>query len=753
MRYGGWMMAGLVATITAVAAGCGGEADGPAGGAATGREEADAGSDPRAENTRRMAVLLDSLARNQSSRDPDASEEQLRELRREGPGPGLRGEATHMGQVAEKLLHMGRTEEAVREYEELRDLVERNDDVVPLDFQLAAHELLGAAYLHQARERNCVGEHAIARCRVPIGPEGVHPDPAPARAAARQYRRVLERAPEDMNALWLLNLAAMMAGDHPDGVPEKWRIPPTAFEAEDDVGRLPDVATSLGVDYRSLAGGAIAEDFDGDGDLDLMATGQSLTDTIRYYRNEREEGFVEATAAAGLAGITGGLNAVQADHDNDGDVDVLILRGGWMPEPQPNSLLRNDGDGTFTDVTAEAGLLDPWRSTQVGRWADYDGDGWLDLFIGAEVREPDSLVSQLFRNDGDGTFTEVAGRVGLDAVGFVKGADWGDYDNDGRPDLYVTRHGEGNLLFHNDGPTDAGGWSFTEVSEQAGVGEPVESFPAWFFDYDNDGWLDLFASGYGMVAGDQASEYLGLSLLATLPAVYRNRGDGTFEHVTEAVGMDRVMYPMGSNHGDIDNDGWPDIFVGTGNPDFRTLIPNRLFRNDEGTRFLDVTTSAGVGAIFKGHGVAFGDLDSDGDQDVYMVLGGAYAGDDAANALFENPGHGHRWVTLRLEGREANRSGVGARIRAVVDTGGGRRSVHVTAGTGGSFGANSLQQEIGLGDARSLDTLEVRWPGSGTVDVFTGVPMDRILVVREGAAGPDAVPADSFPLPTGSLRR
>ncbi len=700
-------------------------------------------------DTERMAAVLDSLARSQTSRDPDASQEQLAELRREGPGPGLRGRAVYLGQVAEKLLHMGRTDEAVETYEELRSLVEENVDVVPMDFQLAAHDLLGAAYLHRAQERNCVGEHAIPRCRVPVGSAGVHPDPEPARAAAREYRWVLERAPEDMNAVWLLNLAAMMAGDHPEGVPERWRIPRAAFEPEGELGPLPDVAPALGVNHRSLAGGAIAEDFDGDGDLDLLATGQSLRDTIRYWRNEREEGFVDATREAGLEGITGGLYAVQADYDNDGDADVLVVRGGWMPDPQPNSLLRNDGDGRFTDVTRQAGLLEPWRTGQVGAWADYDGDGWLDLFIGAEVRDPDSLVSQLFHNDGDGTFTEVAAEVGLDAVGFVKGADWGDYDDDGRPDLYVSRHGQPNLLFHNDGPDGEGGWSFTEVAARAGVEEPLQSFPTWFFDYDNDGRLDLFVAGFGMSAGDQAGEYLGRDFEAVRPRLYRNRGDGTFEDVTAEAGLDRAIYPMGSNHGDVDGDGWEEILVGTGNPDFRTLIPNRLFRNARGRGFRDVTVSAGVGTIFKGHAVAFGDLDGDGDQDVYQSLGGAYDGDDANNALFLNPGHGNRWITLRLVGREANRSGVGARIRAVVEAGGRRRTVHVTAGTGGSFGANSLQQEIGLGDARSLDTLEIRWPGSGTVDVFTDVPLDRVLEVREGADSVGIVPADSFPLPAG----
>ena len=179
------------------------------------------------------------------------------------------------------------------------------------------------------------------------------------------------------------------------------------------------------------------------------------------------------------------------------------------------------------------------------------------------------------------------------------------------------------------------------------------------WDFDQDGWLDLFVSGWRAAAGDIAAEFLGIPGNDEKPRLYRNLQDGTFEDVTEQTGLNKVMYTMGSNYGDLDGDGWLDFYVGTGDPNLRALMPNRMFRNVNGVRFEEVTTHGGFGHLQKGHGVAFGDIDHDGDQDVYQVMGGAFEGDLARNTLFENPGHGNEWVILSLEGKTSNHSGMG----------------------------------------------------------------------------------------------
>ena len=220
-----------------------------------------------------------------------------------------------------------------------------------------------------------------------------------------------------------------------------------------------------------------------------------------------------------------------------------------------------------------------------------------------------------------------------------------------------------------------------------------------------------------------------------MPRLYHNNHDGTFSDVTHAMRLDRVALPMGSNFGDLDNDGWLDVYIGTGEPSLGALIPNRLFRNAEGRFFQDVTTSADVGNLQKGHGVAFGDLDNDGDQDILEEMGGWFESDMAPHVLFRNPGHGHHWITLRLEGRRSNRSAIGARIKVRLMTARGGRDVYLTAGTGGSFGGNSLQQEIGLGAATGIEAIQVTWPATGEEQMFRDVAMDRVYRVVESEAG------------------
>jgi hypothetical protein len=363
------------------------------------------------------------------------------------------------------------------------------------------------------------------------------------------------------------------------------------------------------------------------------------------------------------------------------------------------------------------------------RWAPADGD---------------PHPCELYRNNGDGTFTNIAAEAGLDVRAYTKAVVWGDIDNDNDPDLYLSSWDSPNRLFRNDGD-----WTFTDITDAAGVGEPVESFPAWFFDMNNDGWQDLFVSGWRASAGDMTAEVTGDSIEAAMPRLYRNNGDGTFTDISVDAGLQKVIYAMGSNFGDLDNDGRLDVYIGSGDPDFRTLIPNRAFRNRGNGRFEEVTYAGGFGHLQKGHGVAFGDLDHDGDQDIYAVMGGAFEGDVFHNVLYENPGFGHHWVTLDLVGTTSNRGAIGARIAVTIAEGDSTRTLHRTVGTGGSFGASSLQQEIGLGNATGIQSLQVTWPATGRTQRFTSVPMDRVLRIREDADAPTVVERPRVPLATG----
>ena len=199
---------------------------------------------------------------------------------------------------------------------------------------------------------------------------------------------------------------------------------------------------------------------------------------------------------------------------------------------------------------------------------------------------------------------------------------------------------------------------------------------------------------------------------------------------------------MGCNFGDLDNDGWLDFYAGTGEPNLQTLVPNRVFKNEGGARFVDITVAGGFGHLQKGHGVAFADLDHDGDQDIFTVIGGAYSGDVFQNALYRNPGHGHHWIKLIFKGVKSNP--IGARYAITVD--GGKRTLHRVVTTGGSFGSSPLRQEVGLGKATKVDRLEVTWPASGVRQSFEGLLADKTYRITEGSDAPELVELPASPL-------
>lgn len=660
-------------------------------------------------------------------------------------------------QIANQLLLAGRSKEALEVFESLQPLLASltNLPAAQKRGEMASlHGAIGIAALRLGEQENCLLNHRATSCLFPIERAGVHTLPRGSRRAIEAFTAQLALDPENRGARWLLNLANMTVGEYPQSVPARWRIPPDAFNSEFDIRRFPDVSAGTGLDVVGLAGGCVLEDFDGDGDLDVMASSWGLRDQLRYFRNDGARGFVDDTKAAGLWGEWGGINLTHADYDNDGDADVFVHRGGWMGEAGriPNSLLRNAGNGTFTDVTEAAGLLS-FHPTHAAAWGDFDNDGALDLFVGNEDAGAGAHPVQLYRNLGNGAFEDLAPRVGLGVLGMVKGASWGDFNNDGRLDLYVSRFGKPNMLWRNDGRGPDGTWQFTDVAQGAGVEQPVLSFATWFWDYDNDGWLDIFVAGWDAApVGVVASAYLGAPPPQGTPRLFRNKGDGTFQDVTTHVRLDRVLLSMGANFGDLDNDGFLDLYLGTGGPDLTSLVPNRMFRSAGGMAFQDVTTSGGFGHVQKGHGIAFGDIDNDGDQDVYAVLGGWFTGDVYQNALYENPGHGNHWIAITFEGTRSNRMGVGARVKVRVQTPRGAREIFRHVSDGGSFGSSPFQQSIGLGDATSIETIEVTWPVTGTVQVFRDVSLDRFVRIREGDGTVMPLPRSAFAL-RESLRR
>jgi len=586
-------------------------------------------------------------------------------------------------------------------------------------------EVLGVAYLHKSQMENGVYQTPGEQCIFPPRENLCYRQTGDSGKAIDYLTKYLELTPgrPDIEQVkWLLNVAYMTLGKYPAGVPQKYLIPQPVFQSKETIGKFRDVAPASGLGFVSMAGGVVADDFENDGLLDVVVSSYDVCQPLRFFHNDGDGTFTDHTAQAGLTGQLGGLNLIQGDYNNDGCMDILVLRGAWE-FPERKSLLRNNCDGTFTDVTREAGLAEPATRTQTAVWADINNDGLLDLFVGSE-----NGPSQLFLNKGDGTFQDISQSSGVDRIAFTKGVAAADYDNDGYVDFYVSNLYGGNFLYHNNHDN-----TFTEVSQQAGVHQPQsQSFATWFFDYDNDGWPDLFVTTYFFSTDETIHSYLGLPTNASTMKLYRNLGNGTFRDVTADTGLNKINIPMGANFGDVDNDGYPDIYLATGGPEYGALAPKMLLRNHEGKYFSDVTASSGTGDLHKGHGVAFADLGNNGLEDLLVSIGGATPGDAHQFRVFENPGNGNDWITVKLVGVKSNRAGIGARIKVTVeDEGQVPRSIYRTVGSGGSFGANPIEQHIGLGKSAKIASLEVWWPASNTRQSFTQVGKNQFIQIKE----------------------
>lgn len=647
---------------------------------------------------------------------------------------------TALNTLANEHLKAGNSETASEIFENLLKLILKNKETYTASSIDALRKSIAISNLRIGEQSNCIMLHGAQSCIFPISKSAQHLNQIGSKKAMQQLSLLLEKSPNDIALKWLYNIAAQTVGDYPHNVPTKWLIPMSHFESESQMPAFTNIAKQTNTDIVDLAGGSVAEDFNNDGHIDLMVSAWGFNSQIKLLINNGEGQFEDVTNKSGLMGLVGGLNMVSADYDNDGDTDVLVLRGGWKLKNGliPNSLLMNDGHGYFSDVTESANILS-FHPTQTAAWGDYDNDGWLDLFIGNESITGDLHYSELYHNNQDGTFSESAKSVGLQTSGYIKGTAWGDYNNDGKIDLYVSRMDQSNQLFQNNCMSQ--NCVFKNVSKKAGVGNPIHSFPTWFWDFNNDGWLDVFVADYDLNAYISPNEkslqvsqviqdYISEKTPQSIPRLYQNNQDGTFTDVTIKQNLDHTLVAMGANFGDIDNDGYLDMYIGTGDPDFRTLIPNRMFRNNQGKYFQDVTTTNAVGHLQKGHAISFADFDNDGDQDIYAVMGGAYSGDFFQNALFLNPGHGNNWLTLKLIGSTSNTSAIGARVKVIINENNQLREIHRVVGTGGSFGANSLQLEIGLSQATTIEKISVIWPSQITQE-FSQVQVNQHYLILE----------------------
>jgi len=471
-----------------------------------------------------------------------------------------------------------------------------------------------------------------------------------------------------------------------------------------------DVTDEAGVGDIGSSPGCAWGDYDNDGFLDLYETsssGGALSEN-HLYRNQGDGTFVDVAEETGVRGVLSlSYAAGFADYDNDGDLDLFVAAiGPW------NTLYNNQGDGSFADVTEAAGVVDSVLGNLGVAWADYDLDGWLDLYVTSAANGGQPAVNHLYRNIGDGTLVDMALALGVESPGFSESATWADYDNDGDPDLYVTNRPSFPLpsedfLYRNEGDG-----TFTDVSEAAGLGDEGTGITGSWGDYDNDGHLDLYLA----------------RVLDDPDILYRNNADGTFTDVTIEAGLGLASAQVHGSWADYDNDGDLDIYV----TDFKSGETNVLYRNNGDGTFTDVAADAGVAGSpsVRSSTACWGDYDGDGDLDLYVTNEPFYQ-----NKLYRNEGNDNHFLVIKTVGTVSNRDGYGARVRISYPQGIQIREV----GAGSGFTSmNSLPVEFGLGAEIIVDTLFIRWP-SGLRDTVYALEADQFLTCTEGEGCVDTV--------------
>lgn len=507
---------------------------------------------------------------------------------------------------------------------------------------------------------------------------------------------------------------------------------------------------------ESLGPGVAFLDFDNDGWMDIYLVNSGACDFYKppkplasaLYRNNRDGTFTDVTRIAGVPGIGFGMGVAAADYDNDGNVDLLVTGYGG------SVLYHNNGDGTFADVTRKSGITFPhWTTSAV--WFDFDNDGLLDLFVCSfvefglnkhvhcgdnklgrryycipKVFQPTSSV--LFRNNGDGTFTKISAGTEIErALGKGLGVVACDINNDGLFDLFVANDTVQNFLFVNRGN---GGWEEIGLSAEVAYsvdGKARSGMGVDAADLDGDGWAELFVA----------------NLDREMFSLYRNNRDETFTDDAQRHGVaqaTRLLSGWGLKFFDYDNDGRVDLFLANGHPDdmveiYNTSVKYRepllLFHQEDG-RLRNVSNVAGPAfqRPLSARGLAVGDFNNDGQVDVLVGVNGG-----APLLLKNRAATGNHWVGLKLVGKRSNRDAVGARI--TWSAGGMKRSRTKTAG-GSYLSSHDPREVLGLGSAKTLDWVEVRWPRpSDRVERFKPVP-DRYSILIEGDG--ESVPPDQL---------
>lgn len=536
-------------------------------------------------------------------------------------------------------------------------------------------------------------------------------------------RQACEDNPQDIRYRWMLRALTLHSGQLEKTIQESFRlnVPPAAPATF----QFSDVTTSSGTGRLALGRGAAWGDFDNDGSDDILVGAERAP--FRLLRNRKDGTFEDVAGNMGLVDPEGlGCYAAQfVDYDNDGFQDIFLTSNGWGGGGRL-FLFHNDSGKRFRDSTRAAGLAEPVNAFG-SAWADYDNDGLVDLAVAAGIIDPaagDRI--RLYHNEGNGKFREVGEQAGLTQRARWISVCWGDYDGDGRQDLLATSYDAGPFLFRN-----LGHGRFEDVTSRCGIRNLKHAYTCEFLDFDNDGKLDIFVSTYPegdyktMIESKVSRSVVDHSQHQLL---FRNNGDGTFRNVTADASVTGWYGAMSSQTGDLDNDGFDEILLGTGNPALDWCEPKVILHNNGKSQFTDVAESSKLVHFGMLHGMALADYDDTGNLSLFGSFGGFYWGSRETSRLYRNSGSGNLSLEIRLVGTRSNRDAIGAKLTALA----GQHTIYKWVSGGCGFGSgNSRCVHLGLGQEKQVKHLHIDWP-SGLRQSFHFVEAGQRIEITEG---------------------
>lgn len=629
---------------------------------------------------------------------------------------------------ASELLYSGKTSECRAKLYQLLDVMQFDEDDIQKD-NAPIHLLIGLSYIYEALSKE---NHESYSTFFQLKKEYNIKESSLIliKQSKETFEKLAQLFPDDKYYRWINKLLdSWINGRYmfEESIQDDWNM---------DKLRFKESANITGIRHKGMIGGICVADFNKDGYYDFFSGSIGLNDALFYYEGNSDGIFTLQSKEALLEGSIGGGSIIQGDFNNDGFPDVYIVRGGTLSlnGRQPNSLLKNNGDGTFIDVTEQAGLLDFYPGNHA-HFVDFNNDGYLDIFVANESLTSyfrNAIPSQLFQNNGDGSFTEVSKKYGLDISQMIKGSIWLDINNDGLLDLYLSIEGDKNRLFLNKGyqsPDDK--WLFEPISDAAGASLPIQSGYCVANDFNQDGWEDIFV--FGTKPNEVTSFYLNPFMenpSSTFePILFLNKGDGSFQKADSTWMIDYDLMVLGGASGDLDNNGYPDIYTGNGNSHIQTMIPNTLLRNSG--RSLPVDSSpSGTSFLYKTYSAQMVDINFNGKLDIMASSGGFFEFERQTPLLMLNESESSgSWIQIQLEGTSANKQGIGSLIQVITKGHDGKKHnwFHRI-----STNQSPSVAHIGLGQAKEIAEIKINWPdANGNVQIIKDVSLNKPIKIKQ----------------------